>query len=887
MTLMKHWMVAIAAACSLCGAAHGAGGRTDRTDESNASRPAIEKLVRELADENFRVREQATRDLWARGGEALRALEEAVDSPDPERAIRAREVLRKIQLHITPDTDPQVVDWLERYATATPSQKSALLEKLRGKRAWRQMLKLYAGESDVELREKMQNTMRSVAQRAAREMLLKGDVAAAREFLELAPADNAGLLALAEFHRSQGTLEGEIERAKALPGRKGALWRLALWRSAGNTTAARKAAIEAGERRIAALMAALDGDPLPWLESMKDPGRSSDVARRYANIASARWTGGGNSAKDLSQLTHIAASRELNESGAALNALFLLAEVKTAEPAFKQSMPHAAFNHFDMLERIPEALAILEIDPVKPDYRAWVDSQLAELLENDAEDEIEAADIEGEFISLANFLERRGLHEEARNAYIEPMIKLSAKDLNAFGDCLGRMFSSSGGAPRLARDVALAWTDGKEERWQEALIAAFGENEHTNTWWDWLQEVRPAAGSAGRFDAMLVLFGLIPDAAGMRDDWLALLWKSIDDAPANQRQTRILRLAELFTEAGDAESSLAAWKLMSPETREMTYWGHALVHLSAAGRWAEAAELIQSQINTLTEAGTETGADLHAYAAAALRAAGNREMAARHESWADQLSLGQASTAIRIGNGFSFGGDFRRAAEWWKRAVMLTDPDSEELSTSLKFYCDALLAAENWPLVASTSELQAALYAVTDYLMTTQLPLMRLRLQADMARALTVLAKDRGRALALLENCHRVFATDGSLADYFIPALRKAGLTKQHDDWFRMSWRHLRDVLEKYPESENTLNTAAWFATRALRELDAAGALIRRALELNPRQAAYLDTMAEYHFALGQREAALGWSQKAVNSSPEDTMIRRQQARFRDDPFPD
>lgn len=880
---MKHWMVATAAACSLCGVAHASGGRTD---ESNASRPTIEKLVRELADENFRVREQATRDLWARGSEALRALEEAVESPDPERSIRAREVLRKIQLHITPDTDPEVVDWLERYATATPSQKSALLVKLRGKRAWRQMLKLYAGESDVELREKMQNTMRSVAQQAAREMLLKGEVAAAREFLELAPADNSGLLALAEFHRSQGTLQREIERAKSLPGRKGALWRLALWRSAGNTTAARKAAIEAGETRIAAVMAALDGDPLPWLESMKDPGRSSDVARRYANIASARWSGRRNPATDLMQLTHIAASRELDESGAALNALFLLAELKAAEPAFKQSMPHAAFNHFDMLERIPEALEILKIDPENPDYRAWVDSRLAELAGNDAEDEIEAADIEGEFVSLANFLERRGLHEEARNAYVGPMIELSAKDLNAFADCLGRMFASSGGAPRLARDVALAWTNGKEERWQEALIAAFGENEHTNTWWDWLKEVRPGAAPATRFDAMLVLFGLIPDTAGTRDDWLALLWKSIDGSPANQRQTRILRLAELLAESGDADNSLAAWKLMSPETRQMTHWGHALTHLSAAGRWDEAAELIQSQIKTLTEGGNKPGADLHAYAAAALRAAGNPESAARHESWANQLSLGQSSTAVRIGNGFSFGGDFHRAAEWWKRAVLLADPDGDELATSLRFYSDALLAAENWRLVASISELQAALYAVTDYLMTTQLPLMRLRLQADAARAFTILANDRDRALALLENCHRVSATDGSLADFFIPALRKAGLIQQHDDWFRISWRHLASVLEKYPDSENTLNTAAWFATRALRELDSAGELIRRALELNPRQAAYLDTMAEYQFARGRREAALEWSQKAVNASPEDTMIRRQQARFRDDPFP-
>jgi hypothetical protein len=251
-----------------------------RLDAASAEAPAagpashqpdlkIDALLRGLADESFRVREQSTRELWELGESALPTLRAAVSSADPEQAVRARDLLRKIQLHITPDTDPSVISLVESYNTASPAEKAALLGKMRGKRAWRQMLKLYAAESQPELREKLRPMMSAVAVKAARERLMKGDAPGAREFLEMAPADAANLLALAEFHRSHGTLEAELQRAMADKGRKAAAWRLALQRATGNPVAAREEALAAGEDQIAVVMAALAGDPLPFLRKIQ------------------------------------------------------------------------------------------------------------------------------------------------------------------------------------------------------------------------------------------------------------------------------------------------------------------------------------------------------------------------------------------------------------------------------------------------------------------------------------------------------------------------------------------------------------------------------------------------------------------------------------------
>jgi tetratricopeptide (TPR) repeat protein len=348
----------------------------------------------------------------------------------------------------------------------------------------------------------------------------------------------------------------------------------------------------------------------------------------------------------------------------------------------------------------------------------------------------------------------------------------------------------------------------------------------------------------------------------------------------------IERIAELAAESGDAATSLKAWEQLPPDRRDRIFWGLQIVHLSAAGRWNDAADVILKHINAITAAKQEPAADLHAYAAATLRLAGRPDEAARHDQWAGRLALGNAAVSLKAGNGYAFGRDYKRAAEWWRRAMMQADPGSEEFVLAIQLHASALLEQQKWPETASVSEIAAAVYAGNEYQWNTQLPLMRQRLQADMARALARLATDRAASLATLARCHRVFASDGSLADFFFPALRKAGLIKEHDAWFLESWNKMEDIIALYPECDNSRNTAAWFAARAMRKLDAAERHSIKALATSPNQSAYLDTMAEIQFARGRRDEALIWSQRAVNFTPEDVLLRRQQARFLSEPFP-
>jgi hypothetical protein len=197
-----------------------------------------------------------------------------------------------------------------------------------------------------------------------------------------------------------------------------------------------------------------------------------------------------------------------------------------------------------------------------------------------------------------------------------------------------------------------------------------------------------------------------------------------------------------------------------------------------------------------------------------------------------------------------------------------------------------------WDVAASCYEALVQAYASEQFSGGALASYSKARLNADLAKALAVLPDDRGRAIALLEGIHRNFATDGILADDFFPALRKAGLNQELEKWFGESWERISAVIGRFPDCDNTRNTAAWLASRAHMKLPEAEKHLQAALAKKPGQAAYLDTMAEVRFAMGDRAGAVKWSELSLLrypliDTPYDTMIRKQHQRFRNDPLPE
>lgn len=101
----------------------------DQPEEANADRVA--RLIRQLGDNDFFIRERAQAELVGIGFEAFDALSDAETDDDIEIAARARFLLRKMRIQWATDSDPpSVKEILKDYEKASDSDRLQLMQKL-------------------------------------------------------------------------------------------------------------------------------------------------------------------------------------------------------------------------------------------------------------------------------------------------------------------------------------------------------------------------------------------------------------------------------------------------------------------------------------------------------------------------------------------------------------------------------------------------------------------------------------------------------------------------------------------------------------------------------------------------------------------------------------
>lgn len=843
--------------------------------------------IRKLASEDYLERVEATRALWAQGPLAVEELKEAARSRDPEMALRARDLLRKIDLGIAPDTDPRIINLTERYLTANQTQKSTILHELRRLRAWRQILRLYAHETDASTRKNLVRMVEGIALHAARERISRGDQDGALEYLEMARSTAAGLMSIAAFHRARGTLEKEIEAAGNSDGKDDLRWLTALHRAAGDVDGAARSARAAGDLSVAVLMEMLGGDPLPWLNhAAATTDNDQEVASSsYARAAAARWRGDA-SIPELATIRRQLRSHDESVRLRSVAELLLLGETDAAWRSYSHHFPEDAFVAFDSVESVDQALAALGMDPEKPDFHGYITPLLRKVcqppgrqVDDDDEDRDDAI---RRLIAICGFLEKRGAHDMLDQWVAPAVLDFAIVHQARFTDLLSELFgagATGAGAPELAMRVAAAWAGEDARRWGEMMIAAFGEEQGYPQWWDLLAKVAPDAPHADRLRGMLALFGYTKDADNHYEPWIDAVWAHFEKSP--DPVTVLQSLEFLASNISDIQLIERLRKAnaenANPGGDDVTY-GNLLVD-TAAGRWGDVADMFLTQIAALADQG-EARADVHAYASACLRNAGRHEEADAHEAWVELLALGDLRANLSVAQAFAFGRDYDRAVHWYRRAVIEAPPGDNRFKQALRAYVGELMEKRDFARIAAGSEILALLEISDTNFGVSPIVLTRLRQQADFARALSLPPEEVGRAREMLRSAHAIMPTDGGLADHFFPSLLESRFRDMHDELFENSWQMIIASLESFPNADNTMNTAVWFASRSARRLEESKKIQQRALALYPRSPAYLDTLAEVYFAMGNRAEAVRLGALAMRYMPHDPMIIRQYERF-------
>ena len=422
-----------------------------------------------------------------------------------------------------------------------------------------------------------------------------------------------------------------------------------------------------------------------------------------------------------------------------MNSLFLLGEPALAEKAYVANSRLSAFTYFESLERIPEALKTLGLDPENPDYTGWAEAHFKRIAENGGEDDHDAAMDAQQLILLGNFLERRGLDQPCAEAFLKPLAALAEKDPKVFTEFLGQLFGGNAtmnsevlGAPLVAKQAAIAWAGEDAVRWEEVIECAFGGQDEIGGIWDWLADLNPEASRAERFEGMLALCGVGRDPLRLREKWLARAWKAIQEIPAEKRPRLLENMKFILSQSPDVINDLKLSDQFVENTRQESSWRDHILDLSAAGRWGEAAAFFQKQIDRISSARLDPEPSLHACLAACLRRAGHADEAAAQDSLVERLALG--NDAIEIANGYAYGSDYKRAADWWARAARQSDPGSERFAVALQLHGQMLMEQGSWKEVAAVSEVRAQMVAAVDSGSASPLSNLRLRLQSDLGQ---------------------------------------------------------------------------------------------------------------------------------------------------------
>lgn len=847
----------------------------------------LAELVRGLSSESFREREDATLALWELGEASLVALREASASDDPETAMRAKGVLEKVELRITPETAPEILEQIRRYRTAPQNLKANHINELRRRKAYFQLLKLYSMEEKPEAKAELAGSIRGVAMQGAREAIAADDFATAERFLRMSAKDPNDLIALAWVYRCMGKLEEGMENPPTPDGVATDDWKITLLRVKGDLQGAIREAVEARQARMVAGLKVLDGDPTLWINQNGDGKREAQALAPYVEIALKRWEGKAVKDADFAPLLQIMKDPDSDDQEQAVATLAALGRLAEVEKHQAKEEAGKGFLHYLSQERIGEALEMMGLDPDEPDYIAWAAERFGKLTE-EHDDEGDGSPLM-ELLLIAGFLETRGLANELEEAYSSPLAKFAEEQPEGFLNFMRALFQPRSGAPRFAAARGAAWAGDDGKRWGELFSVAFGEEEEVVEWLEWIAEIEPGVSRPETLRVMMALFGMGTDQEGLAEKWLKKAWKAAGESPEEQRKKHLRRIRTLAVAKQDVATALKVRDTLDAESKEAEMWPSIDKYMSAAGRWKEAAEIAAERGDALKDS-----PDFHAYMAATLRRAGSEKRAAEHDAMAEKLSLGYSPSCSRIGDLYVYGGDMKRALVWYRRAAFHADVSGNDFVDSLDTYARFMFEEARWDIAASCYEVlaldmseQFAEDSLSDYA--------KARLSADLAKALAVLPDDRERALALLEGIHRNFMTDGILADDFFPMLRKVGLNKELGEWFGESWAQISAVIERFPECDNTRNTAAWLASRAQMKLPEAEKHLQAALAKNPGQAAYLDTMAEVRFAMGDRAGAVKWSDLSLlrypltdktNGVPYDLMIRKQNHRFRNSPLP-
>ena len=887
----------------------------------------IQKAIEELASPRFAVRERASKLLWEAGSVAEPALRDAAKNKDEETANRAKAILDKFDWGLYPDTPAEVVKLIEKFRGGDANvRQEAVAELIRLKPPrFATLRKLITQEQDENARAQMQHAMAFQARQAVPGLILAGQLDEANDLLEvcIAPSNTNSLSDYAALQHLRGRVPEAIKRMEALQkkGPESETKRAAealvyLHRLRKDWPSARKAVAAAKNPELENDLAWEADD---WATLAKGgPLQPGETENRGAKAAYYRLAGDTAKYQELiAELRKELAGVEGDDSAAAVLADALLKNGQGADAiaVLKDRSKRGADLVFDLLcaqLKFKEAFAYAD--------------QAAKELEKDEEAVVERDQLA---IRKAKILAALGDKDAATQVFRGALDKVLTPNADRSAVLLVRTVARTGmhdlAAECAARCLAHFEKLGRGDEASYFLDPVFEDKKHVvKVWWRALRKDKPDEDPVATMNRVKEFVEGKADRKTV-DRLAERVEKNKGIAPGlTDGTSSTLR----FVEPGINHFAVAeAYRAIGANDKAEEFYKKATSDPSPFGSpFGDSLPSIPIQPNfelpddeDLPWSQPGKYKFLLSYADFLMARKRAKEAAALYrQAWdansVNPLPLFLQGHALKLAGNAAEGERLMGIAHWMPLGnEVLRTKFSEELSKR-GFDSDS---RREMDLVLETGWFR------THYVGNVYLRLARIKArQKDYATAAKYYEKDvvslfrtgamfvDDKALLTVPELARTYHArallaagklDEAIADAraglavlpgnvemaigLVPDLDRAGKKKESDEIYGKVKETFVSALETYGTSADLRNSLAWTMVNCNRDLDDALAHATKAVELAPKSAGYIDTLAEVYFRKKDRAKALELMKQCAALEPTNPYFRKQLERFEKKPF--
>lgn len=884
----------------------------------------LERAIVELGSGKYEVRQQATEMLWAAGEAAIPSLRIAVQSKNREIRERAKYVLANLRQGITHDTPREVLQEVQRYRDGGIEERRSALKNLGNAHRPRLVLGLIQSEQDPRLREEWLE----IFERSVQSAIAAGADHEVEVALRDAATDDLWIRHWAAFVATRDRINEELSRLNSESPSAGTrihfLMMAYLLRAKGDLSEARRFAEQAEAidvpktekdpssptnlRRGSIPSGSSDEAPgadLAWQLTLeqrdwsaaarqlkvrieKDPETVAKDPESLGFAAAYHRLAGDRDGSDRYLKMLVKLADELAKSFPELDATRTDAQQALIEKewqigkalilngAFHDAMTvlrrhHASFA-FEFLchqQRYREAFDVAGVDYPNGFNAAWFNGVAAET--------VSANDEARQRFAIAMHALRQLYFLGQRDQATQWLTAIHHATTTDSGTARRRMVCDTATKLGLRALAIEAGTKVLEREGTSSMLSVLypGRMELANVWWEYYRDQpnkETLAQSLARIDRCVLMQGSRFEA----DDLERLIAEAegqLSQMTESKRTEWWHALAETCLLHGNRRRGLELFENAAQTTAADAL---RLADLHAADeRWPDAAKWYGRAIEL------EPHKPLALYLQArAFKNAGRDEEAKKLADVALSLPLGNDNLRRELAAGLKERGYREQSLQQFEFLVRTGEPGEHSVIEAAKQIGNAVYVqnpargADCWETMVLCCLRNK--WGFADANGYVQIPFL-----VHKSRAKGFLMAGRtDEAVREIRAAQEVSLMNLELPEELLPELRRAKLDTEADQLFLLSAAALRQQSRDFPQCATAHNNLAWLLALNGSELDEALQHVEQAVQLDPNNPAYIDTLGEVQFRRGNFAAAVSCAERCLKMDSRSKHYQEQLVRF-------